>query len=426
MDTTVSTGSGGLWGHRDFLKLWAAQSVSSIGARITREGLTFAAVMSLGATPAQIGILAAVVRGPGILVGLTAGRLVDRRRRRPLLVGCDVGRAVVLASMPLAAWMHVLTMTQVYVVAALVAALSVLFDIADHAYLPSLIAKDQLVEGNSKLATTDALAEIGGPALYGVLFQFLTAPIAIAVNAATYVFSAVALGAIRSKEPLPPPPDGARVDLVGDIRIGLAAVMADASVRPLLLIATANALFGSFFSALYIIFALKRLHLSATMLGATVAVGGVAAMFGAALTARVIRRFSIGPVFVISGVIAGASTLIIPLAAGGPVSGMVMLMVAQFVGDSFGTVSEIAQRSLRQSLVAPHLMGRVGGVFAMAPGVTGIVGAILGGWLGGEMGLRPTLFIGAAGVLLASSIGLWSPLLKAPARELAIESEDTV
>jgi hypothetical protein len=422
-----STGSGGLWGHRDFLKLWAAQSVSSIGARITREGLTFAAVMSLGATPAQIGLLAAVVRGPAILVGLTAGGLVDRRRRRPLLVGCDIGRAVVLASMPLAAWMHVLTMTQVYVVAALVAALSVLFDIADHAYLPSLIARDQLVEGNSKLATTDALAEIGGPALYGVLFQFLTAPIAIAVNAATYVFSAAAPGAIRSKEPPPLPREhGERVDLVGDIRIGLAAVLADAGVRPLLLIATASALFGSFFSALYIIFALKQLHLSATMLGATVAVGGVAAMFGAGLAGRVIRRFSIGLVFVIGGVIAGASTLIIPLAAGGPVVGMVMLMVAQIVGDSFGTVTEIAERSLRQSLVAPHLMGRVGGVFAMAPGITGIVGAILGGWLGGAIGLRPTLFIGAGGVLLASSIGLWSPLLKSPGSELAIESEGPV
>lgn len=424
VDTTASTGSSGLWGHRDFLKLWAAQSVSSIGARITREGLTFAAVMSLGATPAQVGLLAAVVRGPAILVGLTAGGLVDRRRRRPLLVGCDIGRAVVLASMPLAAWMHVLTMNQVYVVASLVAALSVLFDIADHAYLPSLITRDQLVEGNSKLATTDALAEIGGPALYGVLFQFLTAPIAIAVNAATYVFSAVALGSIGSKEPPPPPQDGgARVDLVGDIRIGLAAVLADPSVRPLLLIATASALFGSFFSALYIIFALKLLHLSATMLGATVAVGGVAAMFGAGLAAPLVRRFSIGPVFVIGGVIAGASTLLIPLAAGGPVVGMIMLMVAQLVGDSFGTVAEIAERSLRQSLVAPHLMGRVGGVFAMAQGVTGIVGAILGGWLGGAIGLRPTLFIAAAGVLLASSIGLWSPLLKSPGSELAVESE---
>jgi len=420
MDTRSATGARGLWGHADFLKLWAAQSVSSVGARITREGLTFTAVVSLGATPAQIGVLAAVVRGPAILVGLTAGGLVDRRRRRPLLIACDIGRALVLATMPLAAWLRVLTLTQVFVVAALVAALSVLFDIADHAYLPSLIAHDQLVEGNAKLATTDALAEIGGPALYGVLFQFLTAPIAIAVNAATYVFSAAALGAIANREPAPAtPPRGTRASLVHDFRTGLATVMADARVRPLLLIATASALFGSFFSALYIIFALKQLHLSATMLGATVAVGGAAAMVGAGVAGRVTRRVGLGRAFVATNLIAGAGAFFIPLAGGGPLAGMAMLMVAQLVGDSFGTVGEIAERSLRQSLIAPELMGRVGGVFAMAPGVTGIIGAILGGWLGGVIGIRPTLFIAAAGLTLASAIGLGSPLLRGRGPEFA-------
>jgi Na+/melibiose symporter-like transporter len=413
VDANKSTGPGRLWRHPDFLKLWAAQSVSSVGARITREGLTFAAVMSLGATPAQIGLLAAFIRGPAIVIGLTAGGVVDRRRRRPLLIGSDIGRAVVLASMPIAAWLHVLTMTQVYVVGGLVAALSVLFDIADHAYLPSLIAREQLVEGNAKLATTDALAEIGGPALYGILFQFLTAPIAIAVNAATYVFSAAALGAIRAQEP-PPPPQLAQsqVSIVQDFRAGLAAVLGDPSVRPLLLIATASALFGAFFSSLYIIFALRQLHLSAAMLGATVAVGGVAAMFGASFAAPLIRRLGLGPVFVIGGLIAGAGSLFIPLAHGGPLVGMLMLMLAQLIGDSFGTVSEIAERSLRQSLVATHLLGRVGGVFAVAPGITGIAGAILGGWLGGAIGIRPALFIAAAGLFLASAIGLWSPLLR--------------
>ncbi len=177
--------------------------------------------MSLGATPAQIGILAAVVRGPGILVGLTAGGLVDRRRRRPLLVGCDVGRAVVLASMPLAAWMHVLTMTQVYVVAALVAALSVLFDIADHAYLPSLIAKDQLVEGNSKLATTDAAPPMIGGRPCGVLVQFTAHRHRGQCSDLCGPASPLAPSDRRSRCRRQ---TGARVDLAGDIRIGLAAV----------------------------------------------------------------------------------------------------------------------------------------------------------------------------------------------------------
>jgi predicted MFS family arabinose efflux permease len=406
--------AGGLWGHGDFLKLWAAQSVSSVGARITREGLTFTAVASLGASPAQIGVLAAVVRGPPILIGLTAGGLVDRRQRRPLLIACDIGRAAVLASMPLAAWLHILALPQVFVVGALVAALSALFDIADHAYLPSLIASEQLVDGNSKLATTDALAEIGGPALYGVLFQILTAPVAIAVNAVTYLFSAAALGTIRAREPAPArPPGGAHPSFVHDFHAGLIAVMADPRLSWLLAMLTASALFGSFFSALYILYALKSLHLSAAMLGATVAVGGAAAMVGASLAGQATRRMGLGRAYVVTGLIAGAGAFFIPLAAGGPVIGMAMLMLAQLVGDSFGTVAEIAERSLRQGLVAPQLMGRVGGVFAMAPGVTGIVGAILGGWLGETLGVRPTLFIAAVGLAAASAIGLASPLTKA-------------
>ncbi|MGH7025660.1 MAG: MFS transporter [Caulobacteraceae bacterium] len=414
MSAVAASAPGSLWRHADFLKLWAAQSVSSLGARITREGLAFAAVMSLGATPAQIGLLAALVRGPAIVVGLTAGGMVDARRRRPILIGSDLGRAAVLASLPIAAWLHVLTLAQLYIAAALVGALSVLFDIADHAYLPSLIDREQLIDGNAKLATTEGLAEIGGPALYGVLFQLLTAPIAIAVNAVTYVFSAAALGLIRSPEPPPPPRATApRRRFAGGFRAGLAAVFADPPVAWLAMIFTAGALFGSFFSALYIIFALKQLGLSAGMLGATVAVGGVAAMFGATLATPLVRRLGIGPAFVVTGLIGGAGNLFIPLAHGGPLIAMAMLMCAQAVGDSFGTVTEIAGRSLRQSLVPGHLMGRVGGVFAMAPGVTGVVGALLGGWLGGAIGVRQTLFIGCAGLIAAGALGLVSPLMKA-------------
>jgi len=419
-----ATGSGSLWRHADFLKLWAAQSVSSLGARITREGLPFAAVMSLGASPAQVGILAALARGPAILVGLTAGGVVDRSRRRPLLIGADLGRALVLATIPLAAWSRVLTMNQVYGVAAAVGALSVFFDIADHAYLPSLIARDHLVDGNSKLAITDSIAEIGGPALYGVLFQFLTAPIAIAVNAGTYLFSAAALATIRSREPAPTPGSvRRRADLVGDFRLGLGAALADPAVRTLLAMTTAAALFGAFFSALYIVFAVRTLHLAATMLGATVAVGGVAALFGAALAAPLIRRFGIGPTFVATSIVAAAGSVFVPLAHGAPLVAMGMLMISQLIGDSFGTVSEICGRSLRQSLVPPHMMGRVGGVFAVAPGITGITGAILGGWLGGVIGARPTLLIACAGVTLAAAIGLVSPLVRLRDAELRVASE---
>ncbi|HEX7761329.1 MAG TPA: MFS transporter [Caulobacteraceae bacterium] len=410
MKLAARPGGAGLWRRPDFLKLWAAQSVSSFGARITREGLAFAAVMSLGASPAQVGVLAALARGPAIVVGLLGGGLVDRGRRRPILIWTDVGRALVLASIPLAAWLHIFSMAQLYIVAAVVGGLSVLFDMADHAYLPFLIARADLVEGNAKLATTESIAEIGGPSLAGLLFQLLTAPFAIVVNAGTYLFSAAVLATIRAPEPAPAPSGEIPAHPITDFGIGLAAALAHPVVRPLLLITCVSALFGSFYSALYILFALRVLGLTPAMLGATISVGGVAALFGATLARSLIQRFGIGPTFVFTGAAGGLGSLFIPLAHGGPVIGMLMLMAAQLLGDSFGTVNEIAGRSLRQTQVPPELMGRVGGVFAAAPGLTGIIGAVVGGVLGGVLGPQHTLLIASAGVIAAPALGYFSPL----------------
>ena len=419
MTATLERAPGGLWRHADFLKLWAAQAVSALGARITREGLPFAAVVSLGASPAQVGVLAALSRGPAILVGLVGGGFVDRSRRRPILIGADLGRAVALATIPLAAWWGRLAMDQVYVVAAVVGALSVLFDIADHAYLPGLIGRDLLVDGNAKLALTESVAEIGGPGLYGVLFQLLTAPLAIAVNAATYLFSGVVLAGIRTPEPAPAPAavrphtggkDGSR--FAADFRAGLAIALTHPALRPLLAVTVLSALFGSFYSALYTLYAVRVLGLSAPMLGATVATGGVAALFGAAVAGAAIRRLGLGRAFVFTGVVASAGSLLIPLAGGTPVAGMAMLIGAQLIGDSFGTVTEIAGRTLRQTLVPPELLGRVGGVFATLPGVSGVAGAVLGGWLGSVLGARETLFIASAGVIASPLLALFSPLAR--------------
>ncbi len=409
MSLAADTPAASLWRHPDFLKLWCAQTVSSFGARVTREGLPFAAVMSLGASPAQVGVLAAMAMGPSLLVGLFGGGVIDRSGRRRVLIGGDLGRALVLSSIPLAAWAGVLTMTQVYGAAALVGALSVAFDIADHAYLPVLVSKGQLVDGNAKLAATESMAEIGGPALAGVLFQALTAPIAIVVNAATYLVSAAILAAIGAAEP-PPPAAAPAEHPLADFRFGVAAALGDPIVRPILLITALSALFGSFYSALYIILALKVLGLTPAMLGLTIAMGGVGALIGAVAARPIIRRLGIGRALIVTGVIAGAASFLIPLATGGPVGAMVMLMGAQVLGDSFGTVTQIAGRSLRQSVVPPQLMGRVGGVFAAAPGLMGVIGALVGGWLGGAVGPREAVLIASAGVTLVPALGWFTAL----------------
>ena len=183
--------------ERDFLRLWTAQTVSDFGARTVREGLPIMAVLTLSAGPRALGSLAAVAGAAALVVSLASGGFVDGRRRRPLMITMDLLRAAVLATLPVAAWLHVLSFVQVLVVAGVTAGLSTLFDIANHAFLPTLVKRDQLTEANARISATEGLAEMGGPAVAGVLFQWLTAPVAVVLTSVTYLASALALGRIE-------------------------------------------------------------------------------------------------------------------------------------------------------------------------------------------------------------------------------------
>ena len=402
---------GPLWRHADFLRLWSAQTVSAFGARITREGLPLAAVLTLRAPPAQLGVLAALSLAPGLIVGLTAGGLVDRSRRRGLLIGADIARMAVLLTVPLAAWLHLLSMGQLYIAAVLVGAASVLFEIADHAYLPGLVGQAGLLDANAKQSVTDSLAEIGGPALAGVLIQALNAPMAIAVNAATYLVSALFLGGIKTREATPPP--GQAHDHLGrDLRDGIAIILAHPLLRPLFLTAATSSLFGAFFAGLYVVFAIRTLQLTPALLGLTVAVGGVSALIGALFGPAMIRRLGVGPAYLAAATLSGASALLIPLARGAGAGAMLFLVLAQLLGDGFGVIAGVGATSLRQSVTPPQSLGRVGAVFQAGPGGLAIVGAIAGGLLAGRLGMRPTLLIAALGCLSAPVWCVFSPLVR--------------
>jgi MFS family permease len=373
--------------------------VSDFGARITREGLPLAAVLTIRATPAQLGLLAALTLGPGLVVGLTAGGLVDRSRRRSILIATDLVRALVLASVPLAAFMQWLSMGQLYGAAFVVGAASVLFDIADHAYLPGLIDRGLLIDANAKLGVTESVAEMGGPALAGILVQTLTAPIAIAVNAATYLVSALFLGGIRTVEPKLPAP-AARPSLGADLAVGFAAVMGQTLVRPLFIASLVQALFGAFFQSLYVVFAIRALGFSPGLLGVIIAMGGVGALGGALVFPALSRWMGFGPAIIVSAVVSAASALLIPVAAAGSMPVAIGMMVAsQLLGDSFGVAMLIGTKSLQQSVFPPHLLGRVGATMRAATGALAIVGAIAGGLLAGPFGMQATLFLGAGGIL---------------------------
>jgi MFS family permease len=399
---------GALWSHADFLRLWSAQSVSAFGARITRTCVPLAAVLTIHASPAALGLLTALALGPGTLVGLFAGGFVDRSRRRHILIASDLLRAAVLLTVPAAAWLHVLAMPQLILVAALAGGLSVLFDIADHAYLPSLIGKEHLIEGNTKLNVTDSVAEIGGPALAGVLVQLLTAPIAIAANAVTYFASAFFLSQIAARETVAAR-QAESAHWWRDLTTGASAIFRDRFVQPLFWMAAAAPLFGSFF-LLYVPFAIRDLHLSPTLLGITIGVGGIGAMAGAAIASPVSRWLGLGPAIVTMSFAGAAFTMLVPLATGGVVMSTAMLMTAQFGGDAVMVVAIILAASLRQTVLPNEIFGRVAGVFQAAAGLCGVAGALAAGAIASVVGVRETLLIAAFGYFLPPAIALLSPL----------------
>jgi len=406
----ISLPSGLLWKHAGFMRLWAAQTVSSFGARITREGLALASVLTIDARPYQLGILAALVMGPSVLVGFFSGGYVDRARKRAIMIGADLARAVALITVPAAAWLHWLTMEQLYAVGALIGGTSVLFDIADHAYLPHLIGRNDLVEGNAKLAATDSLAEVGGPALAGILVQTLTAPFAIAVNAATYLVSALFLTSIAAEEH-PATAADRRSTLLGDLRLGYETMAHEPVLRPLMIMSFLSPLFGGTFSALYVIFAIRTLGLSPSLMGVTVAVGGIGSLLGTALSAPLVRTFGLGRTIVFGFLVSALSSVFVPLASGPLALKIASLMTAQLVGDSMAVAAMIPAASLRQSIIPRDRLGRTAAVLSVGAGTSAVVGALIGGTAGSVFGPRAALYVAVAGLIATPLTAFASPLL---------------
>jgi MFS family permease len=263
--------------HRHFALLWLGQTISEFGSRITREGLPLAAVLTLQATTAQMGLLAALGSIPVLLVGLFAGVWMDRLRRRPILILADVGRAALLCSIPLAAMLGMLRIELLYVVAALAGVLSVFFEVAHRSFLPALLRREDIVAGNSELETSASLAEIGGPALSGLLVQALTAPIAILFDALSFLASALCIGLIRLLEQQRPQMEK-RQDMWGDMREGWHALLAHPLLRALAAYAGTRSFFSGAFATLYALYVVRTLHITPAGYGLSVTLGGIGAL----------------------------------------------------------------------------------------------------------------------------------------------------
>lgn len=397
----------GLWRQPDFLKLWAGQAISEIGSRISRTAVPLTAVLVLGASEFQMGILSGAGAATVLLFGLFAGAWADRLRRRPILIAADLGRAAVLGSIPLAAALGRLTMGHLYVVTAAAGVLTVLFDVAYQAYLPSLVERENLLEGNSKLALSGSVAEVAGPGLAGVLVEWITAPMAILFDAVSFLCSALSVWLIRKPERRPeqrPEPHMGR-----EIAEGLRATWNDPLLRALAARTVTAAFFLGFPSSLYVLFVMRDLGLRAALLGVIIAVGGAGSLMGALFAEGLARRFGPGPTLIGSAVTIGASGLLVPLAHGSAAVAAAFLIAAQLC-DVAWPVYTINETSLRQAVTPDHLLGRVNSAMHLLFWGVLPVGALAGGALARPMGIRATLALGAAGVLLSVLWLVFSPV----------------
>jgi MFS family permease len=398
---------------RDFRCLWIAQAISKLGSHIGYAGLSFAAILLLDATPAQMGMLTALETAPVLVVGLFAGVWVDRSRRRLLMIVADVGRAVLLATVVVAALAGLLGLTHIYVVAALTGILTLFFDLADRSFLPRVVPRDQLVEANSRLAASESVAEMGGPALGGALVQWLTVPFAILLDSLSFLASALFLGAIRVTEPARArPDDGNEQGVWEEFGAGFRVVWRDPRLRTLGLCDAANSFFGNFIGTLYGLYLIREHGLTPALVGVAVSVGGVAALLGALIAGPVTRRFGLGRTLVGTRLIDGAVGFLLPLAAGPKLVVIAMIMGSQFLGDIPGAIHRINEASVRQTLIPHELLGRANAAMDLLARGLAPLGALAGGVLGELIGMRATLFVAFTGIVVADLVLLASPLRK--------------
>jgi MFS family permease len=403
----------GLWRKPDFLKLWTGQTISQFGTLITGLALPLAAIGLLRATPAQVALLSAAGVAPRLLLGLFAGVWVDRLRRRPLLIVADLGRALVLGSVPVAALLGLLRIGQFYGVAAASSTLGALFDVAYPAYLPSLLHSEELAEGNSKLAASEAIAEVAGFGMAGLLIQALTAPLAVAADALSYLVSAGSLLLIRAREPAVRSrlsADAAQeLSMWSEIGAGLRHTLRDPVARALVSAAGIFTLGGHIIEVVLLLYLVRTVHLSSALLGILFGIGGLSALPGALLAERVARRWGLGRALWWGLQIYTASALVLPLASGPTWLVACLLALGQWC-DAAHTVYAVSQATLLQGRTPPGVLGRLYATLRTIEGACTLVGLALGGLLGQVIGLRATLFVAAGIVLLAPLCIALSPV----------------
>ena len=399
-----------LWRDRNFLAVWSASTISIFGSLITRTALPFAAILLLNAGPAEIAAIRSVELIAALIVGLFAGAWVDRLLRRPILIWADLGRAVLLATIPVTAVLGLLGMPQLLIVSFGASLFATFFDVADNAYLPTVVPREKLVAANSALTATGSVAEFSAFGIGGFLIEVFTAPFAIAIDAVTFVVSAVLLGTIKKKEP-PPAPRADREPVLREIRDGIRIVAGSPVLRALALSHGGTHILWGVFGTAYLLFAMNELGLGPAAIGVIAAVGGIGSLAGSAIAPFMVRRFGIGNSILLGmvGFLIGNS--LIPLApAGALLLGAAFLIAQQLIGDSLATVYEVTEVSLQQAMVGDRLLGRVNATTHTFTTLMTLFGAVLGGVVAETIGLRAAFALGLLGGVLSLAVVWFSPV----------------
>ena len=398
---------GPLWRDTRFRRFWIGETLSQFGDRISELALPLIAVVLLEADATEVGLLTAAVWAPNLL-SLLVGSWVDQRpRKRPLLIVADVARALALASVPAAYLLDALTLGQLFVVAALVGAGQVLFSTAYPPFFVALVPRERYLDANSKLSASRSVSFVAGPAVGGALVQLLTAPVAVLVDAATFLFSAFQIGRVDVEEC---PPDTAESSLLSRAREGLGLVLRHPFLRAGLGCATTINFFTFMVHALLILFASRTLGLSAGVIGLAFGIGALGAVVGAVLAPRLAARFGVGRVIVAGAILFPAPLALLALVGGPTWAAATLLAVVEFVSGLGVMCFDVNLNALQTSVIPDEVRSRVAGAFSTINYGIRPLGAVVGGLLGTHLGVRETLVLGAVGGTLSILWLLPSPI----------------
>jgi len=395
---------------------FAGEAISLVGDQITLIALPLVAVLALEATPAQMGYLVTVALLPNLLFSLHAGAWIDRAgRRRQVMIVADLGRATALASIPIAYAFGVLTFVQLYVVGFATGLLSVFFYVSYTTLFVVLVPRERYVEANSLLQGSRALSGVVGPSLGGALVQLLTAPVALAADAVSFLGSALSLGLIRPQEPPTEPAQS------GHLSAGMRYILHSRPIRASLAATATINFFNFVLFALFVLYANRYLGVGPGALGVVLGLGAAGAVVGALITGRVSRRIGIGPTYVVGCIVFPAPLVLVPLAGGPHWLVLVCLFLAEF-GSGLGVMLlDISSLAIKSALVPDRLRARVTGAYMVVNYGVRPLGALLGGVLASVIGVQTTLWIAVVGGMLGFLWLLPSPIPKM--RELPATEE---